>query len=162
MKAVKIIFLSFLATTLAVAGTLDDAPFKVVLTNTHWKLDDSNAQDLSKGVFLVASIINPNTQSKSVIIKTVLEKPSATSLDELAAGIEDQFSNPIVKKLSDEPATFLGYKARHFVYLVNGASYNEAVVFVSGNKGWTIAVSGLLKQKVEIQELLSFYKNKTN
>jgi hypothetical protein len=117
---------------------------------------------MGKNVSLVASITNPSSQSKSVVIKTDLEKPSAASLDQLAAGIRDQFSNPIVKKLSDEPTVFLGYKARRFTYLVNGTSYNEAVVFVSGKIGWTIAISGILEQKAEVQKLLTFYKSKTN
>jgi hypothetical protein len=156
MTATKIVLLSILAATLAIAGTLDNAPFRIVLPNNSWKLNDSAAQDMGKNVFLVASITSTNTQSKSVIVKTVLDKVAASSLDELSTGMRDSFSNPIVKKLSDEPTTFLGFKARRFTYEVNGTSYNEAVVFVNGNTGWTIMCSGLLGQKVEVENLFTF------
>jgi len=160
MTVTKIVLLSFLAATLAAAGTLDDAPFRVVLPNNSWVLNDSTTQDMGKNVFLVASITSTNTQSKSVIIKAEIENPSASSLDEFSAGIRGQLSNPIVKKLSEEQTVFLGFKAIHFTYLVNGTSYNEAVVFVAGKTGWTIAGTGLLDQKNEIKKLFSFYKNK--
>ena len=144
----------------AVAGTLDSAPFRVVLPNASWTLNDATAQNMGKGVYLVASITSTNTQSKSVIIKTDIEGSPASPLDEICAGIRDQFSNPIVKKLSDEETTFLGYKAQRFTYEVKGTSYNEAVVFVAGNTGWTIACVGLLDQKKEIKNLLTFFQKK--
>jgi hypothetical protein len=162
MTATKIVLLSFLVVTLATAGTLDNAPFKIVLPSGSWKLNDSTAQDIGKNVFLVASITSTNTQSKSVIVKTILDKPTASSLDELSDGIRDSFSNPIVKKLSDEPAMFLGFKARRFTYEVNGTSYNEAIVFVAGNTGWTIMGSGLLDQKIQVENLFTFYQKANN
>ena len=144
----------------AIAGTLDSAPFRIVLPGASWTLNDSTAQNMGKGVKLVASITSTNTQSKSIIIKTDIEGSPASPLEEICAGIRDQFSNPIVKKLSDEETTFLGYKARRFTYEVNGTSYNEAIVFVAGNTGWTIACVGLLDQKTEIKNLLTFYQKK--
>jgi hypothetical protein len=143
-----------------IAGTLDDAPFRIVLPSEDWKLNDSSAQDMGKNVFLVASITNTNSRSKSVIIKTELENPSATSLDELVAGMRDQLSNPAVKQLSDDETVFLGLKARRFSYLINGSVYNVALVFVSGKNGWTVASVGSLEQKTEIQKLITFYKKK--
>jgi len=115
---------------------------------------------MGKGVYLVASITSTNTQSKSIIIKTEIAGAPKSPLDEICAGIRDQFSDPIVKKLSDEKTTFLGYKARRFTYEVKGTTYNEAIVFVAGNTGWTIACVGLLDQKTEVKNLLTFYQKK--
>jgi hypothetical protein len=142
-----------------VAGTLEDAPFKISLPNNDWKLADSVAQEMGHNVSLVASITKTNSPLKSVIIKT-LEKSPTTALDGLSAGIRDSFANPAVKKLSDEATIFLGYKARRFTYEVtqnNQTTYNEAVVFVAGNTGWTIAGVGLADQKGEVKKIFTFY-----
>jgi hypothetical protein len=154
------VFILVMKAFTAVAGTLDSAPFRVVLPNESWKLNDSTAQNMGKDVYLVASITSTNTQSKSVVIKTDERSATSSTLDELCAGIRDSFSNPALKKLSDEETTFLGYKARRFTYEVNGTTYNEAVVFVAGNTGWTIACVGLLNQKTEVENLLTFYQKK--
>lgn len=153
-------FILFAGVFTTVAGTLDDAPFRVVLPNQSWKLIDSTAQNMGKDVYLVASITSTNTQSKSVVVKTDERSVTSSTLDELCAGMRDSFANPVVKKLSDEEATFLGYKARWFAYEVNGTSYNEAVVFVAGNTGWTILSTGLSNQKTEIKNLITFYNQK--
>jgi hypothetical protein len=153
-----VIFISVMGALVAVAGTLDNAPFQVVLPNDNWKLNDSTAQEMGKDVYLVASITNTNTQSKSVAIRSDEKSATSSTLDELCAGMRDSFSNPIVKKLSDEPITFLGFEARHFTYEVNGTSYNEAIVFVSGNTGWTIMCSALLDKKIEVKNLFAFYQ----
>ena len=142
-----------------VAGTLENAPFKISLPNNDWKLADSVAQEIGHNVSLVASITKTNSPLKSVIIKTLEESP-ATALDELSAGIRDSFANPAVKKLSDEATVFLGYKARRFTYEVtqnNQTTYNEAIVFVAGNAGWTIAGVGLAGQRDEVKKIFTFY-----
>ena len=143
-----------------VAGTLDDAPFKISLPNNDWKLADSIAQEMGHNVFLVASITKTNSPLKSVIIKTTLEGSPTSALDGLSAGIRDSFANPAVKKLSDEETTFLGYRARRFTYEVtqnNQTTYNEAIVFVAGNTGWTIAGVGFAGQKDEVKTIFTFY-----
>jgi hypothetical protein len=143
-----------------VAGTLENAPFKISLPNNDWKLADSIAQEMGHNVFLVASITKTNSPLKSVIIKTTLEGSPTSALDGLSAGIRDSFANPAVKKLSDEETTFLGYRARRFTYEVtrnNQTTYNEAVVFVAGNAGWTIAGVGLADQKDEVKKIFTFY-----
>jgi hypothetical protein len=142
-----------------VAGTLENAPFKISLPNNDWKLADSVAQEMGHNVSLVASITKTNSPLKSVIIKTLEESPT-TALDELSAGIRDSFANPAVKKLSDEATVFLGYKARRFTYEVtqnNQTTYNEAIVFVAGNAGWTIAGVGLAGQRDEVKKIFTFY-----
>jgi hypothetical protein len=154
------IFILAMGAFTTVAGTLESAPFRVVLPNESWKLNDSTAQNMGKDVSLVASITNTNTQSKSVVIKTDEKSATSSTLDELCAGIRDSFSNPALKKMSDEETTFLGYKARRFTYEVNGTTYNEAVVFVAGNTGWTVACMGLLNQKTEVENLFTFYQKK--
>jgi hypothetical protein len=143
-----------------VAGTLEGAPFKISLPNNDWKLADSVAQEMGHNVFLVASITKTNSPLKSVIIKTIENESPTSALDELSAGIRDSFANPVVKKLSDEETAFLGYKARRFIYEVtqnNQTTYNEAVVFVAGNTGWTIAGVGLAGQKSEVKKIFTFY-----
>jgi hypothetical protein len=145
------------------AGTLDDAPFRVVVPSSEWKVEDSTAQPMGKDVFLAATISNTNTLLKSVIIKTVLKKASDSSLDELCAGIRDSFVNPTMRKISEGDTTFLGHKARTFTYQVtqgDQTTYNEATVFVADGKGWTIACVGRPDQKNEIKKIISFYRKK--
>jgi len=147
------------------AGTLDDAPFRVVVPSSEWKIEDSTAQAMGKDVFLVATISNTNTLLKSVIIKTVLEKASHSSLDELCAGMRDSFANPALKKISEAETTFLGYKARTFTYQVtqgDQTTYNEATVWVADGKGWTIACVGRPDQKAEIKKIIKFYRKKAD
>jgi hypothetical protein len=157
LTAVVVIATSFSV----VAGTLANAPFKISLPNGDWKLTDSAVQDMGHNVFLVASITKTNSPLKSVIIKTTIDGPLASALDELSAGIRDSFANPALKKLSDEDAIFLGHKARRFTYEAtqgNQTTYNEAVVFVVGNTGWTIAGVGLADQKSEVEKIFTFYQ----
>ena len=145
------------------AGALDDAPFRVVVPGGGWQVEDSTAQPMGKDVFLVATISNTNTLLKSVVVKTVLKKASESSLEELCAGIRDSFANPVVKKLSEVDTTFLGHKAKTFTYQITQAgqpTYNEAIVFVSGDTGWTIACVGRPDQKDEIKKIISFYRKK--
>jgi hypothetical protein len=142
-------------------GTLEDAPFKISLPSNDWKLADSTAQDMGRDVFLLASITKTNSPVKSVIIKTKIDGPIASALDELSAGIRDSFANPAVKKLSDTESTFVGYKARRFIYEItqnNQTTYNEAVVFVAGKTGWTIAGLGPTDQKDEVKKIFTFYQ----
>jgi hypothetical protein len=162
MTATKIVLLSFLVVTLATAGTLDNAPFKIVLPSGNWKLSDSTAQDIEKNVFLVASITNINTQSKSLILKTILDKPTTSSLDEYSAGMWNTLSKLPVKSLSEESTTFLGFKARRFTYEVNGTGYNETVAFVSGNTCWSIMCVGVVSKETEVQNLFTFYQKANN
>jgi len=145
------------------AGTLDDAPFRVVLPGTDWKIEDSTAQPMGKDVFLVATISNTNTLLKCVIIKAVLKETSDSSLGELCAGMRDSLDNPAVKMISEADTTFLGHKAKIFAYqITQGAqtTYNEATVSVIQGKGWTIACVGRPDQKAEIKKIIGFYRKK--
>jgi hypothetical protein len=149
--------------SLLCAGTLDDAPFRVVVPDGGWQIDDSTAQPAGKDVFLAATISNTNTLLKSIVIETVLKKPSDSSLDELCAGMRDSFSNPAVKKISEADTKFLGHKAKVFTYQVTQGgqtTYNEATVFVANGKGWSIACIGRPGQKAEIKKILGFYQKK--
>jgi hypothetical protein len=162
LSASLLVIASFISTPL-LAGTLDDAPFRVVVPNQQWRVDDSTAQAMGQNVFLVATITNTNTQTKSVVIKAVMEKPSATALDELSAGIRATFQSPAVKRISETDTTFLGHKAKTFVYQINQgaqAIYNETTVFVDGTVSWTIACVGLPDQKDEIKQIITFYQKK--
>ena len=148
----------------SIAGTLEDAPFRIVAPGAGWQLAAATAQPMGNDVFLVATLSNTNTLLKSVVIKTVLAKASETSLDELCAGMNDSLANPAVKKIAEANTTFLGYKARKFTYLVTQGgqtTYNVAMVFVAGGTGWTIAGVGRSEQKDEIEKTLGFYQKKT-
>jgi hypothetical protein len=162
-KFTALLLLALSISTPLLAGTLDDAPFRVVVPTPEWRVDDSAAQPLGKDVFLAATITNTNTQTKSVVIKAVMEKPSATALDELSAGIRATFENPAVKKISETDTPFLGYKAKTFAYQIGQgaqATYNETTVFVDGNVSWTIACVGRLDQKDEVKKIIAFYRKK--
>jgi len=146
------------------AGTLDDAPFRVVVPGSEWQIEDSTAQPMGKDVFLAATVSNTNSSLKSVVIKTVLKKVSDSSLDELCAGIRDSFANPAVKKISEADTSFLGHKAKTFTYQItqgDQTTYNEATVFVAEGKGWTIACVGRPDQKDEIKKIIGFYRKKS-
>jgi hypothetical protein len=43
------------------AGTLEDAPFRVVVPSSEWQIEDSTAQPMGKDVFLAATVSNTNT-----------------------------------------------------------------------------------------------------
>jgi hypothetical protein len=144
-----------------VAGTLENAPFKISLPGNDWKLADSAAQEMGRGVTMVAIITKTNSSLKSVIIKAIEIGSPVSALDGLCAGIRDSFANPAVKTISDQDTIFLGYKARRFIYEItqNGqTTYNEAIVFVVGNTGWTIASAGLPGQKSEVEKIFTFYQ----
>ncbi len=118
---------------------------------------------MGDNVFLAATISNTNTLLKSVVIKTILAKPTDTSLDELCAGIRDTFSNPAVKEIAETDVIFLGSHAKAFTYLItqgNQTIYNQAIVFVADGKGWTIAFVGRPEQKDEIKKIIGFYQKK--
>ena len=158
---VLVVMIAMATPCLLVAGTLDDAPFRVVVPNNDWKLDDSTAQPMGKDVFLVATAINAKAGLKSVVIKAVNLKESPDSaLEGLCAGMRDTLSNPAVKKISDAETIFLGRKARKFTYEIAQGDrmvYNEAIVFIVQNIGWTIACVGRAEQKDEIKQLFAFY-----
>jgi hypothetical protein len=159
----SLIFALF-SSRLLYAGTLDDAPFRIVVPNTGWQIQDSTAQPMGKDVFLAATISNTNTLLKSVVVKAVLAKESDSSLEKLCAGIRDSFANPAVKKISEADVTFLGYKATKFIYQITQGSqttYNEATVFIANGNGWTIVCTGPSDQKDEIKKIITYYRKKT-
>lgn len=146
------------------AGTLDDAPFHIVVPSSEWQNDDSTAQAVGKDVFIVATISNTNTLVKSVIIKSVLKNVSGSALEEFIAGIRDSFSNPAVKEISEKNTSFVGYNAIRFSYEVtqgDQTTYNETIVFIAKNTGWTIVCVGRPDQKDEIKKISSFYRKKS-
>jgi len=148
---------------LSSAGTLDDAPFRIVVPSNEWKVENSAAPALGKDVFFAATLSNTNTMLKSVVIKTLLKKASNSSLDGLCAGIRDSFANPALRKISETDTTFLGYKARRFIYQVTQSgqtTYNETIVFVAGDKGWSIACVGRPDQQDEVKKIFGFYRKK--
>src|SRR5262245_28349862 len=98
--------------SVASAGTLDDAPFKFVTTNSDWVIDDAKAQPMGKGVFLVATLSNTVTTVKSVVIKTELETAQTNALEEVSAGMRDSLGDPAAKGVFISDTTFLGYKAK--------------------------------------------------
>jgi len=155
--------IALLAARPAAAGTLDAAPFRVVPASSEWTIDDAKAQPMGEDVFLVATVSNTRTMLKSVVFEAVLKEASASSLDELCAGMRDSFANPAVKKISEADAIFLGQKAKRFIYEVTQGgqtTYNEATVFIADGKGWTIACVGRSDQKDEIKKIIGFYQKK--
>ena len=152
-------------TITVIAGTLENAPFHLVLPNDGWKLDDSVAQQKGDGVYLMATMINTNTGLISCVAKAEIKKTETNAFDELCDGLRDSFSENHVKVLSDKETIFLGYKARHFAYEINlnkKTIYNEVVVFVTGNAGWTIGCMGQLNQKTEVKQMFTFYQKNKN
>src|SRR5687767_7884361 len=79
----------------SLAGTLDNAPFRIALPDADWKLDDSEPQQVGKDVFIAASFVNEKKELKSVVF-TGQVKPFP-KLDQICEGIRDSFSNPAVK-----------------------------------------------------------------
>lgn len=146
----------------AQAGSLDNAPFQLAApAGADWKLDDTYPQQIGGGMVLAASLTNDKQHLKSLVVTGPI-KLTPTALDELCAGIRGSFSNPIVKKLSDAPATFLGYKAQALAYEVTpvGApgTYNEARIFLVGSTAWVISVIGPVTQKDAVKQVLALYR----
>ncbi len=157
------VVVTLLIPELAAAGTLDDAPFRVVVPNDKWQIEDATAQPMGKDVFLAATISHPDTQLKSVVIRAGLKKMTDSSLDNLCAGIRDSLANPVVKDLSETDTTFLGFKAKTFTYQVSQGgqvTYNESVVFVAAGNGWTITSVGRPDQKEQIKKVFGIYQKK--
>ncbi len=145
------------------ASTLDDAPFKLSSPGDGWNLSDSKAQDLGRGVSLVAMLTKTNSTMKSVVVKAVSDGSFVMSLDQLVAGMHDSFGDPRVKNVTDVETTFLGFKAHRFTYdMTQDAQtiYNEVVVFAVGNTGWTIATMGPVAQKAEIKKIFDCYQKR--
>ena len=119
---------------------------------------------MGNGVFLVATGRNAKTGVTSLVLKTILNKPSASALDEMCQGIRDSFTNPVVKKSTDEDVKFLNFSARRFVYTVTQSgrsTYNEAILFVANGIGWTISSSGPQQQEADVKRILGMYKEKS-
>lgn len=155
--------ITLLIPRLLCAGTLDDAPFRVVVPGDEWQIEDSEAKHLGRDVYLAATITKSNTPLRSVVLKAVLKKTSASPLDEFCAGIRDSLANPAVKKISESNTTFVGHMAKKFVYEVTQdgqITYNQATLFVADGIGWTIACVGRADQKNEIDKMISIYHKK--
>jgi hypothetical protein len=151
-----------LAVFSAVAGPLDDAPFKIVLPGKDWTLDTTTMQAV-QGVSLVATLTKTGSTLKSVVVRTTLPGPDAAT--EYFAGIEDSMSNPALKNVTKADTTFLGLKAKHLTYEVDRGGqtiYSDTMIFVSGNVGWGITSIGLASQKDEINQSINFYQKNTH
>ena len=162
-------FLAILAVALIAgplfAGTLDDAPFRVVLPNSDWKIDDSATQPMGDGVFLAATLGNAKESVKSVVIKIALDNASGSTLDKLCAGVLDALTDSAVTVLSQTDTTFLGYKAREFIFHRAQAGqtiHSEVIVFIAGKTGWAIDSLAPLEQKTEIEQSFTLYQKKPN
>ena len=145
------------------AGTLNDAPFRIIIPTTGWRLDDSKAQSIGGGAFLVATVSNTNTLLKSIVAKRVFKKVSESTLNEMCAGINDTFATPGVKKISEANTIFLGYKARKFAFEVTQAgqtTYNESIIFIADDHIWIVGCVGQPDQKDEFIKIISFYQKK--
>ena len=148
----------------AMAGTLDHAPFKIVLP-AGWKLADTTAQNMGHDVYLLAAMTKTNSSLKSLVVKTIVNGSSPTAMNDLANGMRDSLANPIVTHLSDQTTVFLGFKARLFTYELTAnhqSTYNEVVVFAVGNDGWTIAGAGQAGQQAEVQKIFTYYHKNGN
>lgn len=149
-------------TITVIAGTLDNAPFRIVLPNKDWKLSDSVAQPKGDDVYLMATVINTNTGLISWIAKADIKKTATNAFDEFCGGMRDSFSKNHVKVLSDEETLFLGYKARRFScqpkQANNQITYNETIVFVVDNTGWTIGSVGWPHQSNEVRQSFEMFQ----
>jgi hypothetical protein len=154
-------FVAALSWMPAQAGTLDNAPFQLAAPSADWQLDDAFPQRLGGAMILAATLTNEKQHLKSMVV-TGPVKLTPTALDELCASLRNSFSNPIVKKLSDEPGTFVGYKAQALAYEVTpvgtAATYNEARIFLVGNTAWVVSVIGPVTQKAAVKQMLTLYR----
>jgi len=117
-KSFSAIVLAGLLPLCGAAGTLDDAPFHVVVPSGDWKIDEATPKSMSKGVTLLATISNEHAHIKSFIIKETLQPPATNALDQLCGGLSESFTKRNVKKISESDAPFLGYPAKTFAYLI--------------------------------------------
>jgi hypothetical protein len=147
------------------AGTLDDAPFHIVVPSSDWQIKETSAQPADKRVFIAASIVNTNTPNKrlaSIAIKYVLKETSASTLDDLCAGFREGLAGNQTTQISETETTFLGYKAKVFIYLKtisNVTVYNEVTIFIANGYGWSLCSVGPLEKKDEIKKIISIYRN---
>jgi hypothetical protein len=145
------------------AGTLDDAPFRVIVPNSEWQIDDSKTQSMGSGTVLVATLINTNTGLKGVVLKMVLKKSGGAALDDFWEGMREGVAEKALKKPSDEETTFLGHKARRFTFQTiheDEVIYRELTASVIDRNVWAIACVGRLEDKDETRKILSFFQKK--
>lgn len=149
---------------LVCAGTLDDAPFRVVLPSADWQMDDSTALPLGKNkkAFLAATISNTNTSVKSAVIKAPLD--GEATLDGICIGMRHSFLNRGVDIISEADTTFIGYSARTFTFLATDQhgqeTYNRVTTFIADGESWTIAATGPSEQKDQVRKVADFFVKK--
>ena len=148
------------------AGTLDDAPFHIVVPNSDWEIMETAAQPADKRVFMAASIIStntPNNRIASIAIKNILKEASASTLDDLCTGFREGLAGNQITQISETETTFLGYKAKLFIYLKttsNVTIYNEVTIFIANGYGWNLCSFGPLERKDEIKHIINLYRKK--
>ena len=145
------------------AGTLDDAPFRIVVPNSDWQIDDSTAQPMGNGIVVVATFVNTNAGLKSVILKTGFKKRGASALDEFYEGMREGLTNSALKKPLEEATTIVGHKARRFTFqtIYEGeVIHREATLFVIDGNGWAIISIGRLEDQDETKKIIGFVQKK--
>lgn len=169
MRIKRVAFLGIIFTTAAattgLTGTLDDAPFRVVVPGANWKLDESVMRSKGDGVYLVGVLTNSQTGVWLRVAKTEFAESTAKALNDVCTGVRDSFlSSPSVKPLADEEAVFLGYKARRFsfqnAHVSRPPTYEEAIIFAVGKTAWTVNAIGLLNQTNQVRQSFTLFQKR--
>src|SRR5258708_3211315 len=113
---------ALLTPRLTLAGTLDDAPFRIVVPGSEWRISHPIIKLMGGDVSVAAVIINTNKILKTIVIKAVLKEQLPSSLDDLCAGMGEAMgelhTNLAVKTISEVDTNFLGFKAKAFTYQI--------------------------------------------
>ena len=115
------------------AGTLDDAPFRVAVPSSEWKVEDSAAQAMGKDVFLAATLSNTNTLLKSVVIKALLKRDLFKTAYELRHKEKPEPGDPVESVKDDyargKAASVRQRKLEDDIAMCVGISSNDIVVY---------------------------------
>ena len=145
------------------AGTLDDAPFRVVLPNAGgWQILDSTAKPLGQGAFVAATITNASDSLRSLIITAPVEKQA--TLNGICVGLRQSLVNQGFNIISDADTMFLGYESRTFTLLSadphGQTRYSRVTTFIANGKSWTIVASAPSEQKEMVRKFADFFVKK--
>jgi hypothetical protein len=141
------------------AGTLEEAPFKVVI-GADWEVEDSVAKPMGEEVFLLATLTHKKTGGKVVILKSRLKKTTKAAVEEFYAGFRDSLKDPRARNATEREGEFLGRKAKVFRNEIDHGgqtSYNESTIFIVEGNAWSIICMSATDHK-EAEDMLKIFQ----